>query len=89
VAKLIRVGAAGDPSEFSALSCLEKELPAQYLVLAKCQVPDKGGLIEVDTLVIGAPGIFALEIKHWQGEIVGTEVGNWTNDGTEVKNPVH
>jgi hypothetical protein len=52
-------------------------------------VPDKGALVEADALVIGAVGIFVLEIKHWQGEIVGTEVGNWTNNGAEVKNPVY
>ncbi len=88
MATLIRIGPVGDPSELEALRCLEGTLSDQYLVLANGQIPEGGQLIEVDALVVGAPGVFIIEIKNWRGKVVGSEMGAWTNDGIEVKNPI-
>ena len=89
-----RVGAEGEEKVISYLS----ELPKSYVVLNDIKLPSEHG--NIDHIVLGSNGIFAIETKNhkgrifcdgdfWQQEKVGrsgtTYIGNLKNPSGQVK----
>jgi len=44
---------------------------------------------DIDAILIGNGNIYAVECKHWKGEIEGSTYGHWTKDGETISNPLH
>jgi hypothetical protein len=44
---------------------------------------------DIDAILIGNGNIYAVECKHWKGEIEGSTYGYWTKDGETISNPLH
>jgi len=44
---------------------------------------------DIDAILIGNGNIYAVECKHWKGEIEGSTYGHWTKDGESISNPLH
>ena len=66
-----------------------KALPDDYLIVHSLPIP---GLGDLDLLVVGPTGIYAIEVKKWYGRGIELEDGTWRIDlGTrvkEVKSPI-
>ena len=69
-AKIFRVGAKG---EKQILKHLKKYLPNQYRIFTNCRLNEKKCADEIDILVVGENGIFAIEVKNHNGFIRGSE----------------
>jgi len=60
-----------------------KTLPDDYLIVHSLPIP---GLGDLDLLVVGPTGIYAIEVKKWYGRGIEVEDGTWKIDlGTRVK----
>lgn len=59
---------AGNPAPGSLAT-----LPDSFAVFNQLEVPFKGGHAEIDFVVVGPNGVFAVETKHDRGTIRGTE----------------
>ncbi len=90
--------AAGAVGEAAALELLQR-LPADYRVFNQVLVPSSTGRArELDYVVVGANGVFVIEVKHNHGRIEGHvddpvwkawKIGRGgTRYATEVRNPV-
>jgi len=67
-----RAGAEGEDSTFEMLS----SLPDSYTILNQVPVPNKEsrtGHTELDFIVVGPNGVFVIEVKNNNSEIVGSE----------------
>lgn len=69
-AKIFRVGARG---EKQVVKYLKKYLPNQYRIFSNCQINEKNCEDEIDILIVGENGIFAIEVKNHNGFIRGAE----------------
>jgi hypothetical protein len=61
-----------------------KNMP-EYNLIIGC----KPGIYDVDAVLIGNGQLYAIECKHWKGEIEGGTYGRWIKDGQEFGNPLH
>lgn len=88
MAMVIRVDTAENSGETSVTEYLRNadNLPDSYLVLTNVRVTDRD-TAEIDAIVLGTPGIFALEVKDWTGKIVGRNQGDWTHHNRTERNP--
>jgi len=89
--EIIRAGAAGEDIAVEIL----KELPDGYTIYNQVDIPNeksRTGFNEADLIVVGPNSIFVVEVKHNNGNIVGTYGDReWTvnkvgRGGTEYSN---
>ena len=86
MAKQINFGDAVNDAERWAFKLLADELPDEYVLLTNIEIPTHSGqALEVDALIIGAWGIYVVDVKGYIGRL---EAGQhaWSLDGREVDN---
>jgi hypothetical protein len=86
VAQHIEFGKPVNESERWAFDYFAAHLPADYIVLTNIDIPTRNGqIMEVDALVIGAWGIYVIDVKGYVGTL---EVGHhvWLLDGRSSEN---
>ncbi len=80
----IAAGIEGERETARALAAL----PDGYVVLHDLRLPDDDGRCEVDHVVLGPTGAFALETKRWSGEVApGPEVWTQTSRHGTAQHP--
>ncbi|MBL7202666.1 MAG: protein kinase [Anaerolineae bacterium] len=60
--------------EMITLGYLREHLPGDNLVLTNYHLPDQGGTLEIDLVMINYRGVFLLEVKHWWGPIEADQI---------------
>lgn len=88
MAKYIPIGAPINESEREGIRQLRDELPDHYIVIGNfdLQLPRRTNTLEYDALVVGEWGIFAVEIRGWDGPIYG-DIRRWELEWGRVQNP--
>lgn len=84
------LGAAAQEHEQAALDRIRDLLPDDGIARAWANVTFtdlKGGLNEVDLLLVAKTGVFVVELKGWHGSIVGDQ-SYWVHNGKSMPNPV-
>ena len=65
----VQSGRAGEKQAQAAL----KRMPAEYTVLCNVPILASGRETELDAAVVGPGGVCVVEVKHYAGDISGTE----------------
>lgn len=73
-------GIHGQPGEERVAQELAALLPDSYVILNSPRIHYKGETVDIDHIVIGPNGIFAIESKNMLGKITGGLMGNWTQE---------
>lgn len=75
-------------SEREGIRQLRDELPDHYTVIGNfdLQLPRRSNTFEYDAVVVGEWGIYAVEIRGWDGPIYG-DIRRWELDWGRVQNP--
>lgn len=73
-------GIYGQPGEEKVSAVLEELLPDDYVILNSPRISYHGATIDIDHVVIGPNGIFAIESKNMHGKITGGLMGNWNQE---------
>ncbi len=73
-------GIYGQPGEERVSSLLQERLPDDYIILNSPRVSYHGATIDIDHVIIGPNGVFAIESKNMHGKILGGLMGNWTQE---------
>ena len=68
----IKRGAEGEARICQTLSALPKQ---EYIVLSNVLLPTTQGTTQLDHIVVSVYGIFAIEVKNYQGQIYGRKDG--------------
>lgn len=88
MANVISIGLPENSGEQLVLEYLRMYLPNSYIVLWQVVVPNpSNNKTEIDAVVIGQYGVFAMEIKNWKGKLSGRMTGSWSVEGKSVPNP--
>ena len=66
---IYKKGIKGEQNTLKALS----ELPDNYTVFSDVNVTFEGKSSQLDHVVVGPNGVFVIETKNWNGEIVGSD----------------
>jgi tRNA A-37 threonylcarbamoyl transferase component Bud32 len=69
------------------LGFLRENLPGDHLILTNYHLPDEGGTLEIDLVVINYQGVFLLEVKHWWGKIEADQI-HWLQGGHRHPSPL-
>lgn len=91
MAKLMNTG--GSPvneGEAKAINFLEKNLPDNYVIYPNIELSarPKEQLFEFDAIVVAPHAVYAVEVKDWNGSIVGNDYDWVLNAKESRKNPV-
>ena len=88
MARYIPVGSAVNRAEKEGLRLLRDHLPEGYLVIGNfdLQLPQRRNTLEFDAIIIGAAGVFVVEIKGWSGNIQG-DIRRWKLPWSSVESP--
>lgn len=73
-------GIHGQPGEEKVAYELASNLPDSYVILNSPRIYYKGETVDIDHIVIGPNGIFAIESKNMLGKINGGLMGNWVQE---------
>lgn len=88
MAKYIPIGEPVNESEREGIRQLRDELPDHYTVIGNfdLQLPRRTNTLEYDAVVVGEWGVYAVEIRGWDGPIYG-DIRRWELDWGRVQNP--
>lgn len=70
-------GRLGHSGEEKVSEFLAENLPDSYVILNSPRISYLGEDIDIDHIVIGPNGVFAIESKNMRGKISGGLMGNW------------
>ena len=73
--------------EVNTLGFLRENLPGDHLILTNYHLPDEGGTLEIDLVVLNYNGVFLLEVKHWWGKIEADQI-HWLQGGHKHPSPL-
>src|SRR5690554_3765151 len=88
MAKYIPIGDPVNESEREGIRQLRDDLPDHYTVIGNfdLQLPRRTNTLEYDAVVVGEWGVYAVEIRGWDGPIYG-DIRRWELDWGRVQNP--
>lgn len=88
MAKYIPIGEPINDSERDGIRQLRDELPEHYIIIGNfdLQLPRRTNTLEYDAVVVGEWGIYAVEIRGWDGPIHG-DIRRWELEWGRVQNP--
>lgn len=88
MAKYIPIGNPVNRSEQDGMRLLRDVLPDHFIIIGnfELQLPRRKNTIEYDAVVVGDDGVYAVEIKGWNGKISG-DVRRWQLAWGRVENP--
>lgn len=73
MAKIFMSGGFEGPGERLTAQHMAAHLPSHWVAVFNKEVPRQNSSREVDAIVVGDNGVFAIEEKHWPGPIKGDE----------------
>ena len=84
----IAIGKPVNAAEEWAFNFLNINLPDHYYLITNVEVyDDKGHPFEVDAVVIGDYGVYMVDVKGYQGELIASKDA-WSFKGRKVENPI-
>ncbi len=88
MAKYIPIGEPINESEREGIRQLRDRLPDHYVVIGnfELQLPRRSNTLEYDAVVVGEWGLYAVEIRGWDGPIYG-DIRRWELEWGRVQNP--
>ncbi|QDG53142.1 hypothetical protein FIV42_21065 [Persicimonas caeni] len=88
MAKYIPIGDPINESERDGIRQLRDQLPDHYIVIGnfELQLPRRKNTLEYDAVVVGEWGLYAVEIRGWDGTIRG-DIRRWELEWGRVENP--
>lgn len=88
MANYIPIGEPINDSEREGIRQLRDDLPDHYEVIGnfELQLPRRSNTLEYDAVVVGEWGVYAVEIRGWDGPIHG-DIRRWELDWGRVQNP--
>jgi hypothetical protein len=88
MAIFIQGGETVNVSEFQFHSQLKRDLPTDWLIIGNAELVQAQKTAEIDAVVIGGGTVWALEAKHWWGEITG-DSHYWYHNGHAHRSPIN
>ena len=73
--------------EVNTLGFLREELLGDHLILTNRHLPDEGGTLEIDLVVLNYNGVFLLGVQHWWGKTEDDQI-HWLQSGHEHPSPL-
>jgi serine/threonine protein kinase len=88
MAQYTPIGEPINESERKGIRQLRDTLPDHYVVIGNfdLQLPRRKNTLEYDAVVVGEWGLYAVEIRGWDGEITG-DIRRWELEWGRVENP--
>lgn len=88
MAKYIPIGEPINESEREGIRQLRDRLPDHYVVIGnfELQLPRRSNTLEYDAVVVGEWGLYAVELRGWDGLIHG-DIRRWELEWGRVQNP--
>jgi serine/threonine protein kinase len=84
----IAIGKPVNAAEEWAFNFLNINLPDHYYLITNVEVyDDKGHPFEVDAVVIGDYGVYMVDVKGYQGELIASKDA-WFFKGRKIENPI-
>lgn len=89
MAELRKAGEPVNDGERRVLQALRDGLSKQWVVISNLHLRLSAGMVlEIDAVVIGRDGLWALEFKDWQGKIIGDDLHWRLADGSLRESPL-
>lgn len=89
MARIHRSGGFEGPGEAKTAEYLEQHLPRDWDVICNKEIPEPNSSREIDLIVVGRYLVFAIEEKHWWGQVEGNEDAWILSDGESRPSPLN